>query len=253
MEAERARVKGVPPPRTLSPSLDARDLEGNLDTVGAFPTISALQPRRTRLAFEVMGASEDNTATLLLRWRGGSREAGDRLLHRYVPELAGFFGRRSGSHADELVQRTLLACTQSVGQFEGRSTFRTYLYGIARNQYLMYRRAEAFARHTPVTLATLPEDGPSQLVAVRQEQVMLILALRRVEPDFSLVLRKYYWEEHSVEEIAQELEIPVGTVKSRLARGRASLRAHLESASDRDDVRDAALRELTSWLASRED
>jgi len=200
-----------------------------------------------------MGASEDNTATLLLRWQSGSREAGNRLLHRYVPELTGFFGRRSGSHADELVQRTLLACTQSVGQFEGRSTFRTYLYGIARNQYLMYRRAEAFARHEPVTVATLPEDGPSQLVAVRQEQVMLILALRRVEPDFSLVLRKFYWEERSVEEIAAELGIPVGTVKSRLARGRASLRAHLESVTARDDVRDAALRELTSWLASRDE
>lgn len=197
--------------------------------------------------------SEDNTERLLIRWRSGSREAGDRLLHRYVPELAGFFGRRSSAHADELVQRTLLACTQSVGQFEGRSTFRTYLFGIARNQYLMYRRAEAYARHEPVTMATLPEDGPSQLVAVRQEQVMLILALRRIEPDFSLVLRKFYWEERSVDEIAAELGIPVGTVKSRLARGRASLRAHLESVKARDDVRDAALAELTSWLASRDE
>ena len=82
---------------------------------------------------------------------------------------------------------------------------------------------------------------------------MLILALRRVEPDFSLVLRKFYWEECSVDEIAAELAIPIGTVKSRLARGRASLRAHLESVSVRDDVRDAALRELSTWLASRDD
>jgi len=200
-----------------------------------------------------MGAHDDNTETLLLRWRSGSREAGDRLLHRYVPELTGFFGRRSNGNADELVQRTLLACTQSVGKFAGRSTFRTYLYGIARNQYLAYRRAEAFARHEPVTMATRPEDGPSQLVAVRQEQVLLILALRRVEPDFSMVLRKFYWEERSVDEIARELGIPIGTVKSRLARGRASLRAHLSNVKVRDDVREAALSELASWLATREE
>lgn len=199
-----------------------------------------------------MGAREDTTATLLLRWRSGNREAGDRLLHRYVPELTGFFGRRS-RHAEELVQRTLLACTQGVGRFEGRSTFRTYLYGIAKNQYRMYRRAEAYAEHTPVTVTTAPEDGPSQLAAVRQEQVLLVLALKRVEPDFSVVLRKFYWEERSVAEIARELAIPVGTVKSRLSRGRASLRDHLESVELRDDVRASALRELATWLASREE
>jgi len=199
-----------------------------------------------------MGVHEDTTATLLLRWRSGSREAGDRLLHRYVPELAGFFGRRS-RHAEELVQRTLLACTQSVGRFEGRSTFRTYLYGIAKNQYRMYRRAETYAEHTPVAATTAPEDGPSQLAAVRQEQVLLVLALKRVDPDFSIVLRKFYWEEQGVAEIARELAIPVGTVKSRLSRGRASLREHLESAELRDDVRASALRELATWLASREE
>lgn len=200
-----------------------------------------------------MGASDDNTQTLLRRWRSGNREAGNRLLHRYVPELTGFFGRRSSGNADELVQRTLLACTQNVGRFAGRSTFRTYLYGIARNQYLMYRRAEAFSGHEPVTLTTRPEDGPSQLVAVRQEQVLLILALRQVEPDFSVVLRKFYWEERSVDEIARELGIPIGTVKSRLSRGRASLRANLESVKVRDDIRDAALSELASWLATRDE
>lgn len=199
-----------------------------------------------------MGVHEDNTATLLARWRSGNREAGDRLLHRYVPELTGFFGRRS-RHAEELVQRTLLACAQNVGKFAGRSTFRTYLYGIAKNQYLMYQRAEAYAEHTPVNVTTLPEDGPSQLAAVRQEQVLLVLALKQVDPDFSIVLRKFYWEDLRIEEIARELSIPVGTVKSRLARGRAALREHLESARLRDDVRASALRELASWLGSRDE
>lgn len=195
---------------------------------------------------------EDSTNTLLLHWRSGDRRAGDRLLHRYVPELTVFFGRRAAGHAEELVQRTLLACTQGLGRFEGRSTFRTYLFGIARNQYLSFRRAEAFAAHEPVTLNTEPEDGPSQLAAVRQEHVILISALGRVEPELSLVLRKYYWEERSVEEIGRELRIPVGTVKSRLARGRASLKQRLAGVRLREDVRGAALKELVSWFTARD-
>lgn len=195
---------------------------------------------------------DDNTETLLIRWREGSREAGDRLLHRYVPELNGFFGRRVLGNADELVQRTLLACTQNVGQFEGRSTFRTYLFGIARNQYLMYRRAEAFAGHEPITLTTRPEESPSRLAAVKQEHVILVLALRRVEPEYSIVLRKFYWEERSLQEIALELGIPLGTVKSRLARGRAALKEQLSHGGLREDMRSDAMRELVSWFAERE-
>jgi RNA polymerase sigma-70 factor (ECF subfamily) len=196
---------------------------------------------------------DDDTERLLIRWRSGNRDAGNRLLTRYVPELAGFLGRRASGNADELVQRTLLACTQNVGRFEGRSTFRTYLFGIARNQYLMDRRARAYSELEPAATATRPEDGPSQLVAVRQEQVMLILALRAVDPDFSIVLRKFYWEERTVEEIASDLGIPSGTVKSRLARGRDALRTKLAAIKARDDVRHEALRELSSWFASREE
>lgn len=194
---------------------------------------------------------EDTTERLVLEWRSGRRDAGNQLLHRYRPELEVFFGRRSREHADELVQRTLLACTEGVARFEGRSTFRTYLYGIARNQYLMHQRAEAFAGREPVTLPTLSEDGPSQLAAVRQEHLLVLMALRQVPHDFALVLKKYYWKEQPLEEIAHELEISVGTVKSRLARGRGALKAALTKLGLREELRTSALLELSKWFATR--
>ena len=197
--------------------------------------------------------ADDNTETLLLRWRSGSRDAGDTLLRRYVPVLTGFFGRRASQSADDLVQRTLLACVQGIERFEGRSTFRSYLLGIARNQFMMWQRAEAFSGYEALTQPTLREDGPSQLAAVRQEQLILLGALRRIEPDFSVVLRLFYWSDLSVEEIANELGIPVGTVKSRLARGRAALKVDLENLDIRDNARAAALLELSRWLATRRD
>ena len=198
-------------------------------------------------------AVHENTERLLIRWRSGSREAGDQLLRRYVPVLAGYFGRRSASNADELVQRTLIACIRGVERFEGRSTFRSFLLGIARNQFSMYQRAEAFAGRESVPLPTRPEEGPSQLAAVRQEHVILIGALRRIDPDFSAVVRKFYWEDQSVDEIAAELGIPSGTVKSRLSRGRAALRAELLNLSVRQNVREEALQALSRWLATREE
>lgn len=195
--------------------------------------------------------ADDNTETLLLRWRSGSRDAGDRLLRRYVPVLTGFFGRRASTGADDLVQRTLLACVQGLERFEGRSTFRSYLLGIARNQFMMWQRAEAFSGYESLTQPTLREDGPSQLAAVRQEQLILLGALRRIDADFSVVLRLFYWSDLSVEEIANELGIPVGTVKSRLARGRAALKADLETLDIRDNARAAALSELSRFFATR--
>ncbi len=194
---------------------------------------------------------EDTTEVLLSKWRAGRRDAGDQLLHRYRPALRVFFGRRSREHADELVQRTLLACTESVARFEGRSTFRTYLYGIARNQYMMHRRAEAFAGRESVTLRTRAEDGPSQLAAVRQEHLLVLSALRHVPADFAIVLKKHYLKEQPIEEIAQELAISVGTVKSRLARGRGALKAALTKLESRVDRRASALLELSKWFATQ--
>jgi RNA polymerase sigma factor (sigma-70 family) len=197
--------------------------------------------------------ADDTTEILLLRWRSGCRDAGDRLLRRYVPVLNGFFGRRASNNTEDLVQRTLLACVQSIAGFEGRSTFRSYLLGIARNQFLMWQRTEAFSGYEALTLPTMREDGPSALAAVRQEHLILLGALRRVEPEFSTVLGMFYFRDRSIDEIATELRIPVGTVKSRLARGRAALKAELLRADLRDGIRTAALEELSRLLATRED
>ncbi|HVR20456.1 MAG TPA: sigma-70 family RNA polymerase sigma factor [Polyangiaceae bacterium] len=197
--------------------------------------------------------ADDNTERLLLSWRSGSRDAGDRLLRRYVPVLAGFFGRRASQHADDLVQRTLLACVQGIARFEGRSTFKSFLLGIARNQFLMWQRAEAFTGYEALTLPTLREDGPSHLAAVRQEHLILLGAVRRLEPEFSAVLKMFYFSDLSVEEVADELGIPTGTVKSRLARGRAALKIDLTRMELREGVRAAALEELSRWLSTRRD
>lgn len=197
---------------------------------------------------------EETTELQLIRhWRSGDRLSGDRLLRRYVPVLKSYFSRRVSSNVDELVQRTLLACVQSVDRYEGRSSFKSYLLGIAHHQFLMSLRSET--KHTaargPASLATLAEHSPSQLVAFRQEHCLLAQALIKLSPEFLDVFKLFYWSQLSIEQIAETLGIPAGTVKSRLARGRVELKAIVSALDARERERDDALRELSSWVAAR--
>jgi RNA polymerase sigma factor (sigma-70 family) len=166
-------------------------------------------------------------AKLLEEWRAGDRAAGDELLRHYTPTLHAFLGRRTSRNVDDLVQRTLLACVESIGHFEGRSSFKAFLLGIARNQFFMSLRSESGAGGEANALATWPEESPSQLFVAKQERQILVDALAEVALPFRTVLELYYIDGRSVEEIAHKLGISDGTVKSRLSRGRSMMRGRL--------------------------
>jgi len=169
----------------------------------------------------------ERTERLLHRWRSGDRGAGDQLLRRYRPVLRAFFKHKQAANTEELVQSTLAACVQAVERFAERSSFKTYLMGIARNQFLMSLRSESRSSADPLMLSTAPEESPSWQYAFEQERRLLFRALLRLTPDYRQVLTLLYWENHSVDEISQKLGVPVGTVKSRLTRGRALLKSQL--------------------------
>src|SRR6266513_4170357 len=177
-----------------------------------------------------MIVEESSDETLLDAWRAGDRAAGDELLRRAAPVLVAFFRRRTSQNVDELVQRTLVACIQAATQFAGRSSFKGFLLGIARNQFLMGLRARR-PSELQSTLSTFPEDGPSQLVASKEELKILVAALDATQSPFREALKMFYWDDLSVEQIARILGVPSGTVKSRLGRGRSMIRERLLDAA----------------------
>jgi RNA polymerase sigma factor (sigma-70 family) len=177
-----------------------------------------------------MNLEESTDETLLDAWRAGDRAAGDELLRRSAPVLVAFFRRRTSQNVDELVQRTLVACIQAVANFEGRSSFKGFLLGIARNQFLMGLRSKKTSE-IPNTLSTFPEDGPSQLVASKEELKILVAALDATQSPFREALKMFYWDDLSVDQIARILGVPSGTVKSRLGRGRSMIRERLLDAA----------------------
>src|SRR5688500_5831982 len=102
---------------------------------------------------------DDPDLDLLEQWRGGARQAGQDLFARHFRELYGFFQHKAAGEADELVQRTFLACVSSRTQFRFQSTFRTYLFTIARHELYDYlgQQANERGRHVDFEVTSIAD------------------------------------------------------------------------------------------------
>jgi RNA polymerase sigma factor (sigma-70 family) len=185
---------------------------------------------------------------LLERWEQGSLGAGNELFERYFDEVYRFFEHKTDQDAADLVQRTFLACLESRGRFQRNSSFRTYLYGIARNLLHGYWRQKKRASFD-VGASTLRDLGqsPSNAIAERHERRLLLEALRSIPLDLQIALELYYWENLGAPELAEVLEIPEGTVRSRLRRAREALEKRLGELEASPERLASTLASLEGW------
>lgn len=172
---------------------------------------------------------------LLDAWRGGDKAAGATLLRRHFDSLYRFFANKVDHGAEDLIQRTMLAAVRSRDRFEGRSSFRTYLFTIARNELYAHfrglRRDRAMfdpATHDVHDMGS----SPSRILERHREHKLLLLALQRLPVELQVALELHYWEGLDGKAIAAILEIPLGTVKSRLRRAKEALREHLKALAE---------------------
>lgn len=187
---------------------------------------------------------------LLLAWRNGDREAGDILLDRHYETIVRFFQTRV-VEPDELIQQTMLGCIESVDRFRIDSNFRSYLLGIAVNKLCNHYRALNSPRnHSPLHVSILNAEGesPSQLIAGREEERLLLEALRRLPVDLQLVLTLFYWERLKTHELAEVLGWRLGTVRDRLRRARHKLEGHIAQLTDSKQKLASTLTRLDEWI-----
>lgn len=133
---------------------------------------------------------------------------------------------REQAKAEDLVQEAYLQAWRSFHRFEMGTNLRAWLYKIMFNVYYSGQRKERL-RLVPVeeTIAeTIAYDPPTPLQLTDED---VIAALERLPRDFQIPLVLADVEELSYREVAEALEIPIGTVMSRLHRGRKLLRAEL--------------------------
>lgn len=190
---------------------------------------------------------------LIEAWRGGDRRAGEALIERYYDAIARFFTNKARREADDLTQRTFLRCASALAGFRAEGSFRAFLFGIARNTlYEHFRRRLRDARMEPDFNASSLADlapGVATLVGQKAEQRVLGLALQNIPLEMQILLELYYWEDLRLAELAQMLEVPRGTIKSRLHRARALLREAMDKVAKSPEEMRSASQLLDSWAA----
>lgn len=189
-------------------------------------------------------------AQLLAQWRDGDARAGEALFERYYDSVARFFYNKVGDQSADLIQKTFLACVEGRARMREDSRFRSYLFGVAHNllrkHYRQKVRAGVAVDFEQVSVHDLT-PSPSKVLAVSQEQRLLLEALRRIPLDYQVVLELFYWEELSAADMASALDMPLGTIKTRLRRGRQLVDKALAELAESPAILASTLSNLDDW------
>lgn len=202
-----------------------------------------LEEAATAASIEVRSTVEDQ---FLERLRSGDTEAFEQVVAEHSGDVYALLYRLTTDpeEARDLTQETFLRAFQSIGRFRGDANLKTWIYRIAlnqaRNRWRWWRRrkrdvtvsldATSERNEQPLSAMLRDDDAlnPEQETLARERENQLRLALLELKRPFreAVILRDV--EGFSYEEIAETLELSIGTVKSRLSRGRLELRRKLE-------------------------
>lgn len=171
----------------------------------------------------------DDDLNVLQRWRDGDRRAGEELCARHFDDVYRFFEHKIPGEADDLTQQTFLACVRARDQFLGQSSFRTYLFSIARNElYTRLRQTPKF-EHVDLEVSSLDElvSSPSSELRKHEELAQVRAALRQLPVEQQVLLELHYWHDLDAAALAELLDTSPGTIRVRLLRARRVLRERL--------------------------
>lgn len=168
------------------------------------------------------------------RLQQGETGAFEILVRRHQKTIFNLVYRLLGDYdeAAEIAQEAFLSAYKAVGQFRGEANFSTWLYRIALNHASTRRRslANAQQRNLPLEI-TDPVDerrvDPADSVEQKEVQERVQKALNSLEPDDAAIILMRDMQDMPYDEVARMLELPVGTVKSRLYRARQALKSRL--------------------------
>lgn len=192
---------------------------------------------------------------LLQAWREGDRRAGSELFSRHFDDLYGFFRNKvhSGDAAEDLVQQTMLACVRNRDGFRGDSSFRTYLFTIARSRLIdLYRRRARTDEPDGISSLLDPAQSPSTWFRASERKQQLLAALGQLSFDHQLALELHYVQGFKGPELAEVLAIPEGTVRSRLRRARAALVERLAALGEQGLADAVIAKDLEGWASEVE-
>lgn len=197
-------------------------------------------------------ASRDDEELLSL-WRAGDPMAGDMLFRRYTEALYRFFVHKVEHGVEDLAQETFMALLRGVGGFRGDSTFKTYLFRIARNTLYAYlRRYRKTRERLDFSVSSLKDLGitPRTRLARGQRNRMLLNALRSLPLELQIMLEHRYWQDMDISELADLFEVSEAAMYQRLSRARKLLRQRIQDITRELPNSPEELNDLDSWARS---
>ena len=172
------------------------------------------------------------SAALLKDLRSDRGEETMRTLYRtYGGELYGFAFNALGDRgmAEEVVQDVFTRVWRHADSFDpDRASFRTWLYGIARNAVIDLKRRGAVRPALPAHADELPEPVADDSIERALLGWQVSTALARLTPEHRQVIRLAHFQGMRLREIAEQTGLPLGTVKSRVSYALRGLRLALE-------------------------
>ena len=158
----------------------------------------------------------------------GQTRAVEELLRRHQPRLRAVCRRilNNDADADDATQNALIAIVRALPSFDGRSAFGTWAYRIATNAALdeaRRRQRRPSVGREELDATRIVDLSSDRVFASLDERDALERALASVPEDFRVAVVLRDVADLDYEQIAQVLGVPIGTVRSRIARGRAHL------------------------------
>ena len=176
-------------------------------------------------------------------------------MRRHYDCVLRFFELNASWAADDLAQRTFVACIERADQVRDSEAFRAYLLGIARRQLAQHQRD--LSRTAVLRSFNAPQgraDGTrlSTLLARNRDQLLVLRALTGLPRRAQTLLILFYWDAVPTPELAESYRVTPSTIRTRLARARDLLRKRMATlASTSAAPSDDELRELMRSVLSQ--
>lgn len=168
-----------------------------------------------------------------MRWLGGSKPTIEGLVEAHYAALYRYAYRLSGTsqEAEDLTQETFCQAQKKLFQLREESKAKSWLFSILRNAYLHRLRTAKLEKQVSLDgIPEVPERGAETALPI--DSVQLQKALNELPELFRTPIILYYFEDFSYKDIAEQMEVPLGTVMSRLARAKSFLRDRLMDHAD---------------------
>lgn len=149
------------------------------------------------------------------------------LVHAYHADVYAYAYRLTCAAADaeDLTQQTFLMAVERSQQIRHPDKARSWLFAVARSRFLKNQRRRGLLPTATIELDSVPDGDIHDESPWDYE--LLDQALAALPSAFRIVIMMYYFEDLSYKDIAEQLELPIGTVMSRLARGKDHLRKRM--------------------------